>query len=64
MNVNDLKKGKEYGYKGDNSIERVIYKYKTINGYLFEGMIGCFRSSAIMTESQVNDLISEICKRN
>lgn len=60
MNVNDLKKGKEYAYKGDNNIERVVYKYETINGYLFEGLIGCCRASAVMTETQVNDLISEL----
>jgi hypothetical protein len=60
MNANELIKNKEYAYRGSDVIERVVYKYETINGYLFEGLIGSCRTSAVLTESQVNDLITEL----
>lgn len=60
MKTKELIKNKEYAYQGSDDIERVVYKYETINGYLFEGLIGNFRTSAVLTESQVNDLIAEL----
>lgn len=60
MNIKNLEIGKEYAYTGSEFIERVVYKWKTINGYLFEGMLGSCKAEAVLTESQVNSFIEEL----
>lgn len=61
MKTTALEKNKEYAYMGSEFIERVVYKWQTVNGYLFEGMRGNLKAEAVLTASQVNSFIEELC---
>jgi len=56
MNPKDLKKGKEYLYTASSKSVIVIYKHKTLNGYMFTNGI----KENLLSDLSVNNHIEEI----